>query len=107
MDNNNFQLEPFDPGSIAKGIAERFRQRRIEQNLTQVSLAKKAGISLGSLKRFENSHEISLKHLLMIALVIDLADDFNVLFSKTSYSGIEDVVNESKNVTRKRASRNV
>ena len=45
-------------------IAERAKFRRLEQNLTQEGLALRSGVSLGSIKRFERSGEISLKSLM-------------------------------------------
>ncbi len=45
-------------------IAERFREVRLDQNITQEALAKHTGVSLGSLRRFESEGEISLKNLL-------------------------------------------
>lgn len=93
--DNDFVLDAFNPAAIALGIAKRMRERRLEMNLTQQNLAKKAGISLGSLKRFENSHEISLKHLLMLAVVLDATEDFSLLFSRRQFENIDQVLNSA------------
>ena len=69
LSNNDFVLDDFNPRSIAKNIAKRLKQRRIELNLTQQELASKSGVSYGSVKRFETKFDISLKSLLMIAVV--------------------------------------
>jgi len=55
--DNEFVLDAFNTASILKGIALRLRDRRLELNLTQKGLATKSGVSLGTLKRFENSFE--------------------------------------------------
>lgn len=49
------------PKDIRMEIAERFREVRLDQNITQEALAKRTGVSLGSLRRFESEGEISLK----------------------------------------------
>jgi transcriptional regulator with XRE-family HTH domain len=47
-------------------------QKRLDKNPTQEGLAKRSGVSLGSLKRFESSGHISLESLLKLALVLEL-----------------------------------
>lgn len=95
-------LDAFNPATIAKGISERMRLRRLELNLTQQALAAKTGVSLGSIKRFERDHEISLKHLLMIAVILDSTNEFSYLFSHRQYQSIDEVLNEKKAKRRKR-----
>lgn len=89
---NELELDDFNPYSIGKGIAERLRERRLEHQWSQQLLAKKAGISLGSLKRFENNYEISLKHLLMLALVLDETEAFHQLFTRKYYQSIDEIL---------------
>ncbi len=104
--DNDFILDDFNPAAIAKGIAVRMRERRLELNLTQQGLAVKAGVSLGSLKRFENSYEISLKHLLMLSVVLDATEEFSALFSKRQYQSIEEALKMTTSIKRKRGKRN-
>ncbi len=104
--DNEFNLDAFNPASILKGIALRLRDRRLELNLTQKGLATKSGVSLGTLKRFENTYEISLKHVIMIALVLDATEEFDQLFTKRQYESIDEVLKISKVKTRERGSRN-
>ena len=107
MDNiiadKGWLLDDFNPDSIAKKIASRVKQRRIELNITQQDLAKKSGVSYGSIKRFEHKYEISLKNLLLLAVVLDATDEFKLLFSKKNYTSIEEVVNIKEKTGRKRA----
>ncbi len=79
---------------IALDLAANVRARRKERKLTQVGLAKASGVSLGSLKRFENSGEIALMSLLRIAVVLESEDEFLSLFTGKYYRSIEDVINE-------------
>ena len=95
-------LEDFNPAMLAKGIAARAKQRRLELNLTQQALAGRSGVSLGSLKRFEATGEISLKSLLGIAIALDSYAEFRQLFSVRNYQHIEEIISSEKNKSRKR-----
>ena len=65
---------------IRLNLAKRFQQHRVNQNMTQEELAERSGVSLGSLRRFESQGEISLKHLVNVAITLRLAADFDDLF---------------------------
>ena len=109
--NNNILvanlIEDFNPHTLAKNIAKRVRARRLELNLTQMALSKKSGVSLGSLQRFENQAEISLKSLLKLAVALDATEEFKQLFTKVNYQNIEDIIAGQKNKTRQRGRKNV
>ena len=95
-----------NPIKITQKLAERVRERRLEQNLTQSALAKRTDMSLSSYRRFETTGEISLKSLVQIAIVLDATDEFANLFARKAYTSIDEVVATSKNKTRKRGSKN-
>lgn len=79
---------------IAKGIAERVKQRRKENKLTQEELSRKSGVSYGSVKRFETKGEISLSSLINIAIALECEEDFEKLFGKKKYRSIQEVLDE-------------
>jgi transcriptional regulator with XRE-family HTH domain len=93
--DNDFILDTFNPAIIAGGIAERMRERRLEMNLTQQDLANKSGVSLGSLKRFERDHEVSLRHLLMMAVVLDATEEFALIFSRRQFENLDQALKAS------------
>ena len=95
-------LEDFNPAMLAKGIATRAKARRLEINLTQQALAGRSGVSLGSLKRFEATGEISLKSLLGIAIALDSVPEFRQLFSIRNYQHIEEIIASENKKSRKR-----
>ncbi len=95
-------LDDFNPQAIARSIAGRMRRKRLMLNITQQSLSQKSGVSLGSLKRFENSYEISLKHLLQLALALDSLDDFQNVFSANNYQSIDEILVMKKTKERER-----
>jgi len=69
------------PQEIRQEIAARAKERRLALNISQMELAERSGVSLGSVKRFESSGLVSLSSLLEIALVLGCLDDFACLFA--------------------------
>lgn len=51
------------PHDIRRAVADRARAARLSADLSQQGLAERAGVSLGSLKRFERSAAVSLDAL--------------------------------------------
>lgn len=68
------------PYQIAKELASRHRGLRKQLKLSQAELADRSGVSLGSLKRFESTGQISLESLLKLAHLLDRLNDFEPLF---------------------------
>lgn len=92
------------PKDVMEQISKRAKAKRLRFNITQKELAERSGVSLGSVKRFENTGEISLKHLLMIAAVLKTLEEFRSLFQESTYQSIDDIID--KKSKRKRASSN-
>ncbi len=69
------------PREFRQELAARAKERRLALNMSQRELAERSGVSLGSIKRFENNALISLSSLLEIALVFDCLGDFDTLFA--------------------------
>ena len=67
------------PSDVLAEVRDRFKRRRLAMRLTQAGLAKRSGVTLGSLKRFETSGLIAFDSLLKIALVLDCLADFDRL----------------------------
>ncbi|BAF72562.1 helix-turn-helix domain-containing protein [Sulfurovum sp. NBC37-1] len=70
---------PPAPSDVMDTLKSKFRQRRKALGYTQTELSERSGVSLGSLKRFERSGQISLESLLKLALVLDCLGDFSSL----------------------------
>ena len=73
-------------------IAERMVQLRKRKKLSQKNLALRSGVSLGSLKRFEQTGEISLHSLTKIAIALEVEGELEELFSKVPFASIEEVI---------------
>ena len=82
--------------SIKDGVAGRFRNARRVAKISQITMAERSGVSLGSIKRFERTGEISLSSLIKLAMVLGYEEDFNDLFRRKNYQSIFEVVNEGK-----------
>jgi len=61
-------------------LADRAKDRRLMMNLSQEGLARRAGISTGTIKRFEKTGHVSIDSLLKIALVLEALDEFEAVF---------------------------
>lgn len=68
------------PADVLAQTASNHRQLRKQFGLTQAELARRSGISLGSLKRFEQSGQISYAALLKLAHVLNRLSEFSHLF---------------------------
>jgi len=67
---------PKTPHNIMQELRTKFRQRRRSLSYSQKELSTRSGVSLGSLKRFEQSGEISLESLLKLAVILECLEDF-------------------------------
>lgn len=65
------------PTDVQEELRARFRKRRLALNLTQEGVAKRSGVTVASLRRFERSGLIAFDSLLKIALVLDCLADFD------------------------------
>lgn len=75
------------------GIAKRIVLLRKRKKITQKELAIKSGVSLGSIKRFEQCGEISLQSLTKIAISLDIDNELEDLFTEVPFTSIEEVIN--------------
>ena len=76
-------LEP-TPIEVSLELATRLKKIRRQLKLSQADLAERSGVSLGSLKRFENSGKISLESLLKLANLLGKLKDFENLLQVDS-----------------------
>lgn len=92
---NDFIFNKKTPKEINQLIAERIRKIRRRRKISQKRLSEKSGVSLGSVKRFENSGEISLISLTKIAVALELDGELERLFEDAPYLSIEEIINEN------------
>lgn len=75
-------------------IAGKIIRLRKRKKISQKELALRSGVSLGSVKRFEQSGEISLQSLTKIAIALGVEDELLNLFDDVPFESIEEVINE-------------
>lgn len=81
---------------LDKQIADRVRLIRKRRAISQEKLSKISNVSLGSIKRFETTGQISLLSLTKIAVALNIADDLRNIFTEIPYNSIEEVINERR-----------
>ena len=79
---------------INNDIAQKIVRLRKRKKITQKQLAARSGVSLGSLKRFEQIGEISLQSLTKIAIALDVENELEGLFDNVPFASIEEIINE-------------
>lgn len=89
FDINQF-VEVITPQSMAQKLAEKEKTSRKQMKLTQKELSVRSGVSYASVRRFENTGEISLFSLLKIANVLGALEDFNALFTRKAITNLKD-----------------
>ena len=97
----NYTLDNAD--DIAKAIADDFRKRRIEKNLTREQVAEKSGVAIANIVRFEQKGLISLKSLIGIAMAMEYTSEVKSIFAEPKYSTMEELTQIRKNTGKSRA----
>ena len=64
------------------------RARRKEAHLSQAQLSRLSGVSLGSLKRFEQTGEISLSSLTALSVALQCEDELSSLFAADNIADV-------------------
>ena len=68
------------PHEVAAYIAGQAQAKRLALNFSQRTLSERSGVSLGVLKKFEQTGKISLESLLKIALALNALPSFQDVF---------------------------
>ena len=92
-----------------KKLAEHARARRLQMELTQEGLAKRSGVALPTLRKFEQKGSISLKSFLNLQMVLggleDILEATQIKGQRTLFSSIDDVLEVNNTPTRQRGNR--
>ena len=88
------------PSDVAEDLAIRLRARRLARNLTQEGLARRSGVALGTLKKFERSGAISLVSFIRLAVALGEEAGLERLLADEEFETLEQVLSEPR--TRKR-----
>ena len=84
------------PSDIAKEIAKREKKIRKRKGYTQIRLAELCNVSYGTIKKFEQTGQISLQSLIKIAMELGITDQMDALFSGVAYTSIQEVIRDAE-----------
>jgi|SRR5215203_7539631 len=90
------------PEQVSRTLAARIKALRLARGWKQLTLAQRSGVSLASLRRFEESGRISLQNLLDLAFALNRLDDFDALFQAPRASSLAELEAGEQRPTRKR-----
>lgn len=99
-------LMPEPANAVARKIADDFRSRRIEKGLTREDIAKKSGVAVSNIARFEQKGLISLSNLIELAIALGYNLEIKSIFSEPKYSTMEELLQIRKNTGKKKAHKN-
>lgn len=74
-------------------ISQDMRILRRKMKISQLKMAHLSGVSLGSIKRFEQTGEISIHSLARIAIVLECEERLINIFKQDYYESITDIIN--------------
>lgn len=83
----------------------RFRALRLERGLKQETVADRAGVTMASLRRFERTGEVSLKHLARLLLVVGRLEELTKMLAPAEAGSIAQLESRLARATRKRGTR--
>ena len=97
----NMRFDFYTPSEIADILGERLKTQRLSLNLTQATLAEKAGVGVSTVARIEAGQGGTLDNIIRVAIALGMINHFAQLFDITPTS-IEDII--AKQNPRLRAS---
>lgn len=96
-------LVPEPAEDVARKIADDFRHRRVEKGLTREAIAKKSGVAIANIARFEQKGLISLTNLIELAIALGYNLEIKSIFSEPKFSSMEELLQIRKNSGKKKA----
>lgn len=88
---------------IAKQVADNFRKRRVEKNITRQRMAEQSGVPLPTVARFEQKGLISLESLVRLAMALGYASEVKNLFGTPKFDTMEELEAIRRKTNSKRA----
>ena len=95
-------LNQSNPHFFLKKIADNLKSQRIQKNLTQKELSERSGVSLASLRNFEQKGEIALQRLVQLAIALDATEGLSELFAPQKHETLNEFLNSNINKKRQK-----
>jgi len=87
---------------ILTEMARRVQDVRIQAGLRQKDLAEKAGVSLGTLRRFERTGDVGMETIVKVAIALDKEREFLALFPPSDPRSLDEVLRSAPKPVRVR-----
>lgn len=100
MDDTGLTLAT--PAEVAKALARRATALRLGRQWMQSTLASRAGVTLASYRRFENTGKASLQLVLKVAHALARLDEFEKLLEPPAARSIQDLERQTEKPRRQR-----
>lgn len=97
-------LSLIGPSEMGKLLADRTRALRLLKGWTRSTLAKRAGVTPASLKRFEATGKASVELVFKVAHALGRLDEFSKVLQPPAARSIEELEQLSAGPARKRGS---
>lgn len=89
---NKYNFERKTPPELNEDLAVKLRNIRKKRKLSQEELSRRSGVSLGTLKRFESSGQISLISFNKLVYALDLSEEIENLFENLPPQSIQELI---------------
>ena len=86
---DGFTLERAD--DIARQVAEDFRRRRVEKNITRQRISELAGVPFSTVARFEQKGLIAFESLIKLAMALGYVSTIRSLFGTPRFDTMEEL----------------
>lgn len=92
------------PNEYLQELKDMIENERVNQELKQPELAKKAGVNFSTYTKFITTNNISLERLVKLLIALKLTDKLDMLVKKTEFTSIEQLrkLDDDKLKTKKR-----
>lgn len=86
---DNFTLDNAE--DIARQVAENFRRRRVEKNITRQRISRLSGVPLSTVARFEQKGLIAFESLIKLGMSLGYATDIRELFGSPKFNTMDEL----------------
>ena len=86
---DNYALDNAD--DIARQVAESFRRRRVEKNITRQRISELSGVPLSTVARFEQKGLIAFESIIKLAMALGYTSDIRNLFGTSKFGTMEEL----------------
>lgn len=91
------------PQNISRQIADDFRARRVEKNISRRQMAEISGVPYANITRFEKTGLISLDNLVKLALRMGYNAEIKSIFAEPKFSTMAELEQIQRNSNKKKA----